>query len=97
MYYFYRPLKFHPHYYDVCSYKQLFGDFPENGTLSTIFISACLKTSGIKSYPLGTLLLHYHIPCDVTCCFQIFESTPISIAKFESTQNNPSTSTTLIN
>ena len=55
------------------------------------------ENSGIKSYPLGTSLLYYHIPCDVTCCFQIFESTPIAIAKFESTQNNPSTSTTLIN
>jgi len=39
------------------------------------------ENSGIKSYPLGTSFLHYHIPCDVTCCFQIFESTPISIAK----------------
>ena len=38
------------------------------------------ENSGIKSYPLGTSLLHYHIHCDVTCCFQIFESTPISIA-----------------
>jgi hypothetical protein len=52
--------------------------------------------SGIKSYPLATSLLHYHIPCDVACCFQIFESTPISIAKFESTHNNRLTSTTLI-
>ena len=35
----------------------------------------------IKSYPLGTSLLHYHIPCVVTCCFQIVESTLTSIAK----------------
>jgi hypothetical protein len=54
------------------------------------------ENSGIKSYPLATSLLHYHIPCDVACCFQIFESTPISIAKFESTHNNRLTSTTLI-
>jgi hypothetical protein len=54
------------------------------------------ENSGIKSYPLGTSLLYYYIPCDVTCCFQIFESTPISIAKFESTQNSPSTCITLI-